>query len=227
MKILQMFIAVLVFSAAKSSAIKNTCEEGWNQIGWLNQNCFLHSSYHLSWDEAETQCTYFGGNLVNIDSYFVQNELEQLVSSSESTFDTWFGGYYYYGYLYGDDVSLLWRWSDMIRLVNFHNSESESDWDIWEWYSETHPGECLALQQSSGDWIYRNCSDELPFICRKWTDNNEDLDDNLEDLKDKLEILWWKYFSDCCAVVVFLGLVGVIVCFWEFLRWFSEEWRLF
>ena len=107
--ILQTFIAVLLFSCAKSSTKKYTCEEGWNQVGLLNQNCLLYFSYALPWDEAEKQCPYFGPNLVSINSYLVQNEFEQLVSSSESINDTWFGGYFYYGYLYGHGYSSLWR----------------------------------------------------------------------------------------------------------------------
>ena len=96
---------------------------------------------------------------------------------------------YYYGCLYGDGYSLLWRWSDKITFVNLQNLELESDWEAWKWYSETHPRECFALQQSSDNWLNRNCSDELPFICRK----SSDLNDNLEDFEDNLEIyLLWK-----------------------------------
>ena len=163
----------------------------------------------LSWNEAENQCTDVGAHLVFMYSVIAEKELEQFVSNLALTNDIWLGGRFG---VYYDTPYVLWsRWSDILAFTYFYTTDDVLQWETWK--TKNYPGECMAMEQSSGYEINRNCSIELPFICRKLADYyvNEDLG---EDLGNGLEALWWEIMLYCLAGLLILVLIFVGFCCW-------------
>ncbi|CAM9827317.1 unnamed protein product, partial [Heterosigma akashiwo] len=104
----------------------------------------------LSWDDAETECQGFGGNLVSITSEAINEEVLALVGGADN--DVWIG-------LNDQSTEGTYVW------VN----GTEADYTNWG-YGEPNDyggGEDCVEMKSNGEWNDQSCSTEFAFVCQQ------------------------------------------------------------
>jgi len=142
------------------------CVEMWSSGNWNDDSCsdnkesicelstesltFDYYTDTLSWDDAETECQGFGGNLVSITSEAINEEVLALVGGADN--DVWIG-------LNDQSTEGTYVW------VN----GTEADYTNWG-YGEPNDyggGEDCVEMKSNGEWNDQSCSTEFAFVCQQ------------------------------------------------------------
>ncbi|XP_040900240.1 early activation antigen CD69 isoform X2 [Toxotes jaculatrix] len=116
------------------------CADGWLTF---EHSCFYLSTFRLSWDQSQRNCTSRGGSLAVITSQRVQNFL-----SKEGNLKYWIGL---------RNKANRWTWVNNTVLQESYWAENQS------------PGDCGILNSESPpekNWIKASCEAHTYFICQ-------------------------------------------------------------
>ncbi|RVE62772.1 hypothetical protein OJAV_G00160950 [Oryzias javanicus] len=126
--------------------IKNTratcalCPRGWIP---LDKHCYYLSTFRLTWDKSQENCTKNGGSLAVITSQKVQNYLSQ-----EGYLNYWVGL---------KQQESEWKWVDNNMLEKSY------------WRSSPGDGDCALLfsrDSAAKNWGKASCSSASYYICQ-------------------------------------------------------------
>nr|XP_040021771.1 C-type lectin domain family 2 member F isoform X2 [Gasterosteus aculeatus aculeatus] len=115
------------------------CAKGWLPFG---RSCFFLSTYRLSWDESQRNCTANGGALAVVSNRRVQNFLTE-----KGKMMYWIGL---------RQKGAEWTWVDKTVLSQSYWKEGPSD------------GDCgiLSNDKPEKNWIKDSCDSVSYFICQ-------------------------------------------------------------
>ncbi|KAM6936583.1 early activation antigen CD69 isoform 2-T2 [Lycodopsis pacificus] len=115
------------------------CADGWLTFG---RSCFYLSTFRLSWDGSQRNCTARGGTLAVVTSEKVQNFLTE-----KSKMIYWIGL---------RQKGATWTWVDNTVLQKSYWAEVPSE------------GDCgiLSKKRSPANWIKASCNSASYFICQ-------------------------------------------------------------
>uniref|UniRef100_A0A1A8PCB3 Mannose receptor, C type 2 n=1 Tax=Nothobranchius rachovii TaxID=451742 RepID=A0A1A8PCB3_9TELE len=168
------------FCPIKSSS----CETFWDTHP-LTNSCYqfnIHAT--LSWSEARISCQQQGADLLSITKLHEQAYISGILNSYDSVL--WIG-------LNDLDLSGGWQWSDSSPL-NYLN---------WETDEPKHVDEenCVVVRsESSGRWKSRECSEALPYVCKKSPNATLDpfsTDSWADDHKYECDNGWQNFQAGC------------------------------
>ncbi|XP_064183475.1 lymphocyte antigen 75 [Anguilla rostrata] len=124
------------------------CERLWNKSS--SGYCYQHNRQSaVSWQEARASCHSQGGDLLSITS---AAELD-LVSNGDDPDQVWIG-------LNQLDMAQGWQWSDGSPLAFVNWNEGMTNFSILK------ESDC-AVMTTKGLWEKAACTQKLPFICKK------------------------------------------------------------
>uniref|UniRef100_UPI0037E734E9 early activation antigen CD69 isoform X2 n=1 Tax=Semicossyphus pulcher TaxID=241346 RepID=UPI0037E734E9 len=120
------------------------CADGWLTFG---RSCFYLSTFRLSWDESQRNCSARGGNLAVINNPGIQSFL-----SREGRMTYWIGL---------RQNGPKWTWVNNTALGESYWADASSD------------GDCALLSTGSNQpeesWIRASCRATSYFICQLWS----------------------------------------------------------
>ncbi|XP_054907907.1 C-type mannose receptor 2 [Poeciliopsis prolifica] len=168
------------FCPVKSSS----CETFWDTDP-LTDSCYqFNFQATLSWEEAHRSCKQQGADLLSIGKLHEQTYINGILNAYSSSL--WIG-------LNDLDVSGGWQWSDSSPLKYLN----------WDKDNPTHADEdtCAVVQsESSGRWQNRDCSDALPYACKKRPNATLDpftTDSWTDDHKYECDVGWQSFQAGC------------------------------
>uniref|UniRef100_A0A3Q2PGH8 Mannose receptor C-type 2 n=1 Tax=Fundulus heteroclitus TaxID=8078 RepID=A0A3Q2PGH8_FUNHE len=162
----------------------NSCETFWKTDS-VTDSCYqFNMQATLSWSEARISCQQQGADLLSIGKLHEQTYINGILNSYSLAL--WIG-------LNDLDLSGGWQWSDS-SPVKFLN---------WDQDQPSHAEEenCVVLRsESSGRWQNRDCSDALPYACKKRPNATLDpftTDSWANDDKYECDVGWQSFQAGC------------------------------
>ncbi|XP_077431826.1 uncharacterized protein LOC144057793 [Vanacampus margaritifer] len=116
------------------------CPSGWVR---LDQSCFFWSTFRLSWDESQKNCSMEGGSLAVVNSPKVQTFLTQNGNGMK--------------YWIGLRNGTKWAWVDNSTLQQSY------------WKTRQTSGDCAILSsndQDKNNWLMSSCGSYTYYICQ-------------------------------------------------------------
>uniref|UniRef100_A0A087XUB2 Mannose receptor C-type 2 n=1 Tax=Poecilia formosa TaxID=48698 RepID=A0A087XUB2_POEFO len=172
------------FCPVKSSS----CETFWDTDP-LTDSCYqFNFQATLSWSEAQRSCKQQGADLLSIGKLHEQTYINGILNAYSSSL--WIG-------LNDLDISGGWQWSDSspVKYLNWDKGTTEHP-------THAEDDNCAVVQsESSGRWQNRDCTEALPYACKKkpnatlepfttadsWTDNH----------KYECDVGWQSFQAGC------------------------------
>ncbi|KAM4717477.1 C-type mannose receptor 2 [Anableps anableps] len=162
----------------------SSCETFWDTDP-VTDSCYqFNFQATLSWSEARRSCKQQGADLLSISKLHEQTYINGILNAYSSAL--WIG-------LNDLDLSGGWQWSDSspVKYLNWDPDQP----------SHSEEENCVVVRsESSGRWQNRDCSDALPYACKKrpnatldpfttdsWTDNH----------KYECDVGWQSFQAGC------------------------------
>ncbi|XP_023813179.1 C-type mannose receptor 2 [Oryzias latipes] len=168
------------FCPIKSSS----CETFWDTDP-LTDSCYqFNFQAALSWSEARISCQQQGADLLSVTKLHEQTYINGLLTGYSAAL--WIG-------LNDLDISGGWQWSDSSPLKYLN----------WEKEQPNHADEenCVVIRtESSGRWQNRDCSVDLPYVCKKRPNATMDpftTDSWTDDEKYECDVGWQAFQAGC------------------------------
>ncbi|KAM8870790.1 C-type lectin lectoxin-Lio3 isoform 3-T3 [Spinachia spinachia] len=135
---LVLLLVVIILSVKRCAC--QQCAKGWLPFGL---SCFYLSTYRLSWDESQRDCTARGGALAVVTNRRVQNFLAE-----KGKMIYWIGL---------RQKGATWTWVDNTVLIESYWDEGPSDGDC---------GILSNVKPPEKNWIKDSCDAVAFFICQ-------------------------------------------------------------
>ncbi|XP_061837872.2 C-type mannose receptor 2 isoform X1 [Nerophis lumbriciformis] len=160
------------------------CETFWDTDP-LTDSCYqFNFQATLSWNEARISCQQQGADLLSITKLHEQTYINGFLTGYSAAL--WLG-------LNDLDINGGWQWPDSSPLKYIN----------WEPEQPNHEDEenCVVIRtESSGRWQNRDCSDALPYVCKKRPNATLDpftTDSWADDEKYECDVGWQAFQAGC------------------------------
>ncbi|XP_017284979.1 C-type mannose receptor 2 [Kryptolebias marmoratus] len=162
----------------------SSCETFWDTDP-VTDSCYQFNFLAtLSWSEARISCQQQGADLLSISKLHEQTYISGVLNAYSTAL--WIG-------LNDLDVTGGWQWSDSSPLKYLN----------WEPEQPSHAEEencVVARSESTGRWQTRDCSDALPYACKKRPNATLDpftTDSWADDHKYECDVGWQSFQAGC------------------------------
>ncbi|XP_015230321.1 PREDICTED: C-type mannose receptor 2 [Cyprinodon variegatus] len=162
----------------------SSCEAFW-YTDPVTDSCYqFNFQATLSWSEARISCQQQGADLLSIGKLHEQTYINGILNSHSSAL--WIG-------LNDLELSGGWQWSDSspVKYLNWDPDQP----------SHVEEENCVVVRsESSGRWQNRDCSDALPYACKKRPNATLDpftTDSWVNDYKYECDVGWQSFQAGC------------------------------